>query len=207
MMDDKDEVSEPETDTDTDTDADDDDDESDVDVEEGEDGASDIEDDGEGGEIGEDDEEQDEKPIKNNDFSDDETDEDEDATDDNYLQKMDVDVRRDIISEHHPELSAHNYEEVGIACNIVRDENGVIIDPFHRTLPFLTRYEKARILGERAAQINSGAKPFVEVDARTIDGYLIALREYEDKKIPFIIRRPLPNGKSEYWRFADLEQL
>ena len=206
MMDDKDEVSEPETETDTDTDADDDDD--DTDVEEGEDGASDIEDDGEvGGEVGEDDEEPDEKPIKNNDFSDDDTDEDDEAEDDNYLQKMDADVRRDIISEHHPELSAHNYEEVGIACNIVRDENGVIIDPLHRTLPFLTRYEKARILGERAAQINSGAKPFVEVDARTIDGYLIALREYEEKKIPFIIRRPLPNGKSEYWRFADLEQL
>jgi DNA-directed RNA polymerase I, II, and III subunit RPABC2 len=206
MMDDKDEVSEPETETDTDTDAEDDDD--DTDVEEGEDGASDIEDDGEvGGEVGEDDDEPDEKPIKNNDFSDDDTDEDNEAEDDNYLQKMDADVRRDIISEHHPELSAHNYEEVGIACNIVRDENGVIIDPLHRTLPFLTRYEKARILGERAAQINSGAKPFVEVDARTIDGYLIALREYEEKKIPFIIRRPLPNGKSEYWRFADLEQL
>ena len=206
MMDDKDEVSEPETDTDTDTDTDADDDDSEVDVE-GEDGTSDIEDDGEVGEVGEDDDEPDEKPIKNNDFSDDDTDEDDEAEDDNYLQKMDVDVRRDIISEHHPELSAHNYEEVGIACNIVRDENGVIIDPLHRTLPFITRYEKARILGERAAQINSGAKPFVEVDVRTIDGYLIALREYEEKKIPFIIRRPLPNGKSEYWRFADLEQL
>ncbi len=207
-MDDKDEVSEPETETDTDTDADDDDDDdgSEVDME---DGASDIEDDIEkDGEVGgDDDDESDEKPIKNNDFSDDDTDEDDEAEDDNYLQKMDADVRRDIISEHHPELSAHNYEEVGIACNIVRDGNGVIIDPIHRTLPFITRYEKARILGERAAQINSGAKPFVDVDVRTIDGYLIALREYEEKKIPFIIRRPLPNGKSEYWRFADLEQL
>ena len=173
MMDDKDEVSEPETETDTDTDADDDDDDdgSEVDME---DGASDIEEDGEVGEVGEDDDEPDEKPIKNNDFSDDDTDEDTDeddeAEDDNYLQKMDAVVRRDIISEHHPELSAHNYEEVGIACNIVRDENGVIIDPLHRTLPFITRYEKARILGERAAQINSGAKPFVEVDVRTSDG-------------------------------------
>lgn len=204
-MDEKDEVSEPETDDDTDDDADTDGEEVEV-GEEGED--TDVEGSGEEGDgEGEDDEEQDEKPIKNNDFSDDETDEDAEATDDNYLQKMDADVRRNIISEHHPEMSAHNYEEVAIACNLVRDDNGVIVDPLHRTLPFLTRYEKARILGERAAQINSGAKPFVEVDARTIDGYLIALREYEDKKIPFIIRRPLPNGRSEYWRFADLEQL
>jgi DNA-directed RNA polymerase I, II, and III subunit RPABC2 len=204
-MDEKDEVSEPETESDTD----DDDDEEDTDAEDvevGEEGDedTDAEDDGEA--EPDEDEEPDEKPIKNNDFSDDDTDDDETA-DDNYLQKMDVDVRRNIISEHHPEMSAHNYEEVAIACNIVRDANGVIIDPLHRTLPFLTRYEKARILGERAAQINSGAKPFVEVDVRMIDGYLIALREYEEKKIPFIIRRPLPNGKSEYWRFADLEQL
>ena len=40
-----------------------------------------------------------------------------------------------------------------------------------------------------------------------IDGYLIALKELEQKKIPFIIQRPLPNGKSEYWRLRDLEQL
>jgi DNA-directed RNA polymerase I, II, and III subunit RPABC2 len=38
-----------------------------------------------------------------------------------------------------------------------------------------------------------------------IDGYLIALKEFEEKKIPFIIRRPLPDGTSEYWRLSDLE--
>jgi hypothetical protein len=36
---------------------------------------------------------------------------------------------------------------------------------------------------------------------------LIALKEYEEKKIPFIIKRPLPNGGCEFWRFADLEIL
>ena len=38
-----------------------------------------------------------------------------------------------------------------------------------------------------------------------IDGYLIALKELEQKKIPFIIQRPLPNGGCEYWRLTDLE--
>ena len=28
--------------------------------------------------------------------------------------------------------------------------------------------------------------------------------ELEQNKIPFIIRRPLPNGSSEYWRVQDL---
>jgi len=136
---------------------------------------------------------------------DDDDDNEDDELNENYLQKLDSDVRQNVISEYHPELSAHNIDEVETSCMIVRDANGQIIDPLHRTVPFVTRYEKARVIGERAKQINSGAKPFIEVDQSIIDGYLIALKEFEEKKIPFIIRRPLPNGTSEYWRLSDLE--
>jgi DNA-directed RNA polymerase subunit K/omega len=45
----------------------------------------------------------------------------------------------------------------------------------------------------------------IEVEPTLIDGYLIALKELEQKRIPFIIQRPLPNGTSEYWRVSDLE--
>jgi len=69
----------------------------------------------------------------------------------------------------------------------------------------LTKYEKARIIGERAKQLNSGAMPTIEIESNIIDGYLIALKEFEQKKIPFIVKRPLPNGGCEYWRFSDLE--
>lgn len=134
-------------------------------------------------------------------------DEDEDEDDEDYLQKLDNSVRQNIIGEYHPEMIQHNDEEVETLCKIVRDADGVIIDPFHKTLPFVTKYEKARILGERAKQINSGAKPFIKVEKHVIDGYLIALREFEEKKIPFIIRRPLPNGGSEYWKLSDLQIL
>lgn len=131
--------------------------------------------------------------------------EDEDEDDENYLQKFDESTKQNIISNFHPEMQAHNYDEVDILSTIVRNNNGIIIDPLHRTLPFVTKYEKARILGERAKQLNSGATAFVEVDPTMIDGYLIALKEYEQKKIPFILKRPLPNGGCEYWRFKDLE--
>ena len=104
-------------------------------------------------------------------------------------------------------MQSHNYDEVNILSTVVRNENGIIIDPLHKTLPFITKYEKARILGERAKQLNSGAKPFIDVEPTVIDGYLIALKEYEQKKIPFILRRPLPNGGCEYWRMKDLEIL
>jgi DNA-directed RNA polymerase subunit K/omega len=115
--------------------------------------------------------------------------EDEDDLDENYLQKLDSDMNKDIIKEYHPELLTHNTEEVEAACVIVRNEYGDIVDPLHRTVPFVTRYERARVLGERAKQINSGAQPFVPIDTTLIDGYLIALQEFEQKKIPFIIPR------------------
>ncbi len=141
--------------------------------------------------------------------SDDEEEEEEEEEDDdeNYLQKMDDHVRRKVIENHHPELKTLNYEEVEALATVIRDANGVIIDPLHQTLPILSRYEKARALGERARQINGGAKPMVEVDPTILDGYLIALKELEEKRLPFIIQRPLPNGGSEYWRIADLEML
>ena len=138
-------------------------------------------------------------------MSDDDSDDDDDDLDENYLQKIDSDVSKNIIQEFHPEILSHNVEEVETACTIVRNEHGMIVDPMHRTLPFVTRYERARVIGERSKQINSGSMPFIPIDATLIDGYLIALQEFEQKKIPFIIRRPLPSGNSEYWRLSDLD--
>jgi len=125
--------------------------------------------------------------------------------DDNYLQKFDETIQQQIISDYHPELKYHNQDEVNNLSIVVRNENGVIIDPLHQSVPFITRYEKAKILGERAKQLSSGAKPFVEVEDNIIDEYLIALKEFNEKKIPFIIKRPMPNGGCEYWKFEDLE--
>jgi DNA-directed RNA polymerase I, II, and III subunit RPABC2 len=141
-------------------------------------------------------------PFREDDFSD-----DEEEKDDDYLQKIDDDYKENLIANHHPELHNINYDEVESLSMVVRDKDGNIIDPLHRTQPFITKYEKARILGERAKQINAGSKPFIAVDENVIDGYLIALKEFEEKKLPFIVKRPLPNGGCEYWKLQDLEIL
>ena len=107
----------------------------------------------------------------------------------------------------HPECVSQNYDEILSMTKVVRDENGTIIDDLHRTIPYLTKFEKARILGQRAKQINTGATPFVKVPESVIDGYVIAEMELKEKRIPFIIRRPLPNGGSEYWSLRDLEDI
>ena len=121
------------------------------------------------------------------------------------LKKFDKEMRDEYLVNFHPESLIENYDEIYNLARIVRDSNGVIVDNLHKTLPIMTKYEKTRILGQRAKQINDGAVPFIKVPEGVIDGYLIALRELEEKKIPFIIRRPLPNRGSEYWYVEDLE--
>lgn len=139
------------------------------------------------------------------DDDDDDDDENDDDDDENYLQKFNENIKKNIITDYHPELKFHNYEEIENLTTIIKNGNGTIVDPLHKTLPFLTKYEKTRILGERTHQINSGSKPFVQIESDVIDGYLIALAELEEKKIPFIVKRPLPNGGCEYWKLKDLE--
>ena len=138
-------------------------------------------------------------------YTTDDDDDDMDDDDENYLQKITSDMKENIVNQYHPELNSHNYDEITSYTKIVRDNYNNIIDPFHKTIPILTKYEIARILGQRAKQINSGAKAFVEIDKNIHDGYLIASKELQEKKIPFIVRRPLPNGGSEYWKLEDLE--
>ena len=132
-------------------------------------------------------------------------DDDTDSDDEDYLQKFDNDLRKNIIQEHHPELLIHSNEDIQAYTRIVKNEHGQIIDPLHTTLPFITKYERARILGERAKQLDGGAKPLVPIEKDVIDGYLIALKEFEQKKIPFIVKRPMPSGGCEYWKLKDLE--
>jgi len=134
-------------------------------------------------------------------------DDEESDDDDNYLQKFDKENKEKYILENHDECVRHNYSEISTMSSVVRNKQNIIIDPFHKTIPILTKYERARILGQRAKQINSGASIFVNMDDSDdmYDGYLIAQRELLEKKIPFIIRRPLPGGGSEYWKLKDLE--
>ena len=139
--------------------------------------------------------------------NDEDDDENEDKGSSEYFQKLKSNVRESYIATYHPESFSHNYDEIQTLSRVVRNSAGTIVDDLHRTIPIMTKYEKTRILGQRAKQLNEGAPAFIKIDSTVIDGYLIAVKELEQKKTPFIIRRPLPNGGSEYWRIQDLEIL
>lgn len=142
------------------------------------------------------------------DEEDDDDDEDEDVEDTRRpFQKLTDAVNDKYLVDFHSEAIALNYTEVLAMSHITRDSNGIPVDPLHRSIPFLTKYEKTRILGQRAKQINAGAHIFVRPPEQVIDGYEIAKLELLEKRIPFIIRRPMPNGGSEYWRVRDLENV
>lgn len=148
---------------------------------------------------------EDEPTVNNEIYEDDENDEN---PDENYLQKFETNIKENYVNDFHPETNVQNYEEIIALTKVVRDKNNIIVDPLHKTIPVLTKYERARVLGQRTKQINNGSTPYISVPENIIDGHLIAQLELEQKRIPFIIRRPLPGGSgSEYWCLKDLEVL
>jgi DNA-directed RNA polymerase I, II, and III subunit RPABC2 len=61
------------------------------------------------------------------------------------------------------------------------------------TTPYMTKYERARVLGTRALQISLNAPVLVDLEGET-DPLQIAMKELAQKKIPLIVRRYLPDG-------------
>mgnify|MGYP000750580458 CR=1 FL=1 len=182
-------------------------------------GVDDVDEDGEVNNASDDDEEINEKKLNrkvkkiikkqvvNKAFIDSLSDDENDEDGETYLKKFDKEINNNYIVNNHPECALQNYDEILAMTKVVRDKNNIIIDDLHRTIPHLTKYERARILGQRAKQIECGATPFIKVPENVIDGYLIADLELKQGRIPFIIRRPMPNGGSEYWKISDLENI
>jgi DNA-directed RNA polymerase subunit K/omega len=112
--------------------------------------------------------------------------------------------------DQHPEIWP-DYEEVVTEKIVIREaypplgqQKGEAGDKRHCTYPFLTMYERTKVISLRAAQLAHGAAPFIDVPDYLTDSYEIAKMELEAKRLPYILKRPLPNGQYEYWRLADL---
>lgn len=71
------------------------------------------------------------------------------------------------------------------------------------TTPYMTKYERARILGTRALQISMNAPVLVDIEGET-DPLQIAMKELSQRKIPLVIRRYMPDGSFEDWGCDEL---
>jgi len=122
--------------------------------------------------------------------------------DDEHMEEDRFDMEPDILEDPGRE-DEESMEKNHIGATNVGDPTK---KKLNKTTPYMTKYERARILGTRALQISMNAPLFVELAGET-DPLEIAEKELRAKKIPFIIRRRLPNGESEDWRVADLLEL
>lgn len=102
-------------------------------------------------------------------------------------------------------------EEIIEVCNPDIEDNLQFMEHYeknkknYKTLPVLSKYEKTRILSERAQQIENGSEPYISNVERFNSSYAIAIEEFNTYKIPFIIRRNIPNSdECEYWKLKDM---
>jgi len=124
-----------------------------------------------------------------------------------YKAKFNQELRNEYLQKYHPEELHKTFDEIYKLSQVERDDNGSIVDALHKTYPILTKYEKAKIIGLRVSQLNKGALPYIKLERNVIDNTLVAEKELREKKIPFIIMRPIPNGTAEYWNLTDLEYI
>jgi DNA-directed RNA polymerase I, II, and III subunit RPABC2 len=95
-------------------------------------------------------------------------------------------------------------EDTPIAGEIAMGASGPGTPAAERiTTKYLTKYERARVLGTRALQISMNAPVMVDLDGET-DPLKIAEKELRERKIPIIIRRYLPDGSHEDWKMDEL---
>lgn len=121
------------------------------------------------------------------------------------LHKFDKDVKTDYILQEHSETIKIDNATLSKYLNITRDNNGNIVDNFHKTIPILTKFELTKVLGLRVKQLNTNSKPYIKINENITDNYSIANLELRQHMLPFIIKRPLPNNTFEYWKLSDLQ--
>ena len=113
-------------------------------------------------------------------------------------------------------MSDEEISDEEINTNLINDEiidDSLVFIKDYETLkkrnitqPYLTKFEKTKVVSERAQQLSNGSKALLKNPSSYHSVYEIALEELKQNKIPFIIKRPVSNGY-EYWKLEDLQIL
>ena len=131
---------------------------------------------------------------------------DDEELEEDMFRKFDDERRDNYLKIVHPEENYKSSDEINKLTHINYDNKGFIKDPLHKTYPILSKYEYTRVIGLRISQLSTGSQPFIEIkNFKILDNHIIAEKELEEKKLPFIILRPMPDGSCEYWKLKDLE--
>lgn len=116
-----------------------------------------------------------------------------------------ADESHEILYKYHPETIIRYAETIDPLVPLKAAPPTAALDEHHTSPPFLTVYERTKILGTRANQLADGARPYIHPIPEHITAPLeIAKLELENRALPFIVERPMPDGSFEYWRLSDL---
>ena len=146
--------------------------------------------------------------------------EDETMTDPNHATDTAANTGEDAVMEDHDNANDPEEEDDDLALDVTGDTarqqstilasgveggaNAAATPAMEKiTTKYLTKYERARVLGTRALQISMNAPVMVDLDGE-IDPLKIAEKELRERKIPIIIRRYLPDGTYEDWGIDEL---
>ena len=114
-------------------------------------------------------------------------------------------VSLDITTDSNIELDESiNYEDID--SNISTSNKNTYNNYYShvkKSQNYITKFEKAKIIGIRAQMIASGAVPCVDVPKGVTDALSISYIEYNEKKMPLLIRRKLTDNTIEDWRLED----
>lgn len=139
----------------------------------------------------------------------DQYDEEQEIEDDALIEgEQKRDLGRELL-RFHPEARLDTIESVAMEVILTNvpptftNADGQV-DKHHRSAPFLTQYEKTHILGFRTHQLSMGARPYIAIPAHVTDLREIARLELEARRLPIIVKRPMPDGTFEKWRLSDL---
>jgi DNA-directed RNA polymerase I, II, and III subunit RPABC2 len=109
----------------------------------------------------------------------------------------------EVLYRHHPETIL-DYAEAIEPLIQVEESPPSGGDKHHNSQPFLSLYEKTKILSFRSNQLAQGARPFITVPEHVTNVLEIAKLELAQRRLPYIIKRPMPDRTFEYWRLSDL---
>lgn len=140
------------------------------------------------------------------------------GTNDDIIEDDDEIIEEEVEPEEEEETDSENAEDEEAVVTFSEQKSMItrenvydqVYNQKYRTIDRMTKYEKARIIGVRAAMIADGMGSMVDPGDLTnpID---IAKKELSENKIPFILRRPIPsrNHKKpnyEYRKVSDLQK-
>ncbi|EGI67256.1 RPAB2 protein, partial [Pseudoatta argentina] len=109
----------------------------------------------------------------------------------------------DVDDEDNIELEPQEDDGENIELLNANEATGGVQRSKRITTRYMTKYERARVLGTRALQIAMCAPVMVELEGET-DPLQIAMKELKQRKIPIIIRRYLPDNSYEDWGIDEL---